>query len=60
MNYYRYAYTRMNEVRSLKFKLQKMFRVLSDRDFYRLQELCSEIEKILEMYGVGGRRYGSD
>ncbi len=48
MNYYRYIDCRINETRTLKFKLQKLFMVLNDSDFYKLQELLTETEDTLK------------
>lgn len=56
MNYYRYIDCRINEINLLKFKLQKLFLVLNDSDFYKLQELLTEAENTLKRCTINNQK----
>lgn len=46
----------MNETNLLRAKMKKLFRVLNDADYYRLQELLTEIENILNRCMVNNEK----
>ena len=50
MNYHRYIRTRMLEISYLRARMQKLFAVLSDRDYGLLQELLAQAQNVLKRY----------
>ncbi len=50
MNYHRYIRTRMLEISYLRARVQKLFAVLSDRDYGLLQELLAQAQNVLKKY----------
>lgn len=50
MNYHRYIRSRMLEINYLSARMQKLFAVLSDRDYYLLQDLLVQAQNVLKRY----------
>ena len=50
MNYRRYIISRALEINYLRARMQKLFAVLSDKDYDLLQELLNQAETVLRRY----------
>ena len=50
MNYHTYMRSRMLEISYLRARMQKLFAVFSDRDYYPLQDLLVQAQNVLKRY----------